>query len=86
MAPSQLIARRAVQGPAALEGLVADPHLKDAVAGLPEKGGDGVVSYSSAHIEDVESELVVRSGHSAQPKPPSIEEVRRTLLLHGEAR
>jgi len=54
--------------------------------GPPEEGGDGVVSYSSAHIEDVESELVVRSGHSAQQKPPSIEEVRRILLLHGDAR
>jgi hypothetical protein len=52
----------------------------------PEDGGDGVVSYSSAHIEGVESELVVRSGHSTQQKPPSIEEVRRILLLHGDAR
>jgi hypothetical protein len=86
VAPSQLIARRAVQHPAVLEALVADLHLKDALAGLPEKSGDGMVSYSRAHIEDVESKLVVRSGHSAQPKPPSIEEVRRILLLHGEAR
>ncbi len=54
--------------------------------GPPEEGGDGVVNYSSAHIEDVESELVVRSGHSAQQEPRSIEEVRRILLLHGEAR
>jgi pimeloyl-ACP methyl ester carboxylesterase len=51
-------------------------------SGPPEKGGDGVVSYSSAHIEGVESELVVRSGHSTQENPRSIEEVRRILLLH----
>jgi pimeloyl-ACP methyl ester carboxylesterase len=54
--------------------------------GAPEDGGDGVVTYSSAHIEGVESELVVRSGHSTQKEPPSIEEVRRILLLHGVVR
>jgi hypothetical protein len=51
----------------------------------PPGGGDGVVNYSSAHLEDVESELVVRSGHSAQKAPASIEEVRRILLLHTAA-
>jgi pimeloyl-ACP methyl ester carboxylesterase len=33
--------------------------------------------------EGVESELVVRSGHSTQENPSSIEEVRRILLLHA---
>jgi len=51
----------------------------------PPGGGDGIVNYSSAHLEDVESELVVRSGHSAQKAPASIEEVRRILLLHTAA-
>lgn len=36
---------------------------------LPPNGGDGVVKYTSAHIEGVESELVVRSGHSCQGAP-----------------
>ena len=31
-----------------------------------EQGNDGVVAYSSAHIDGVESELVVRSPHSCQ--------------------
>ena len=43
------------------------------------QGNDGVVQYSSAHIEPVESELVVRSGHSAEGNPHTIEEVRRIL-------
>jgi pimeloyl-ACP methyl ester carboxylesterase len=43
---------------------------------------DGVVSYASAHIEPVESELVVHSGHSTQSTPATIEEVRRILLYH----
>ncbi len=47
-----------------------------------EKWVDGVVSYSSAHIDDVTSELVVHSGHSTQSDPETIEEVRRILLEH----
>jgi hypothetical protein len=47
-----------------------------------ERGNDGVVAYSSAHIEPVESELVVRSPHSCQGNPHTIEEVRRILRLH----
>jgi pimeloyl-ACP methyl ester carboxylesterase len=45
-------------------------------------GNDGVVAYKSAHIEGVESELVVRSAHSCQSHPQVVEEVRRILLLH----
>jgi pimeloyl-ACP methyl ester carboxylesterase len=51
--------------------------------GPVEQGNDGVVEYSSAHIEPVESELVVRpSPHSTQGNPVTIEEVRRILRLH----
>jgi pimeloyl-ACP methyl ester carboxylesterase len=45
-------------------------------------GNDGVVEYNSAHIDGMESERVVRSGHSAQGHPETIEEVRRILLRH----
>jgi hypothetical protein len=51
--------------------------------GKAEEGDDGVVKYSAAHIAPVESELVVRSGHSVQGNPRVIEEVRRILRLHG---
>jgi len=51
--------------------------------GAIEQGDDGVVKYSSAHIESVESELVVRSGHSTQGNPHTVEEVRRILRLHA---
>ena len=53
--------------------------------GPVEQGNDGVVEYTSAHIEPVESELVVRSGHSVQGNPHAIEEVRRILRKHVEA-
>src|SRR5208283_1368587 len=51
--------------------------------GTPEEGNDGVVEYKSAHIEGVESELVVRSGHSTQATAETIEEVRRILYEHA---
>lgn len=47
-----------------------------------EEGGDGVVSYRSAHLDDVDSELVVKSGHSSQSNPFVVEEIRRILIEH----
>ena len=47
-----------------------------------QTGDDGVVTYQSAHLDGVESELVVRSGHSVQGDPHTVAEVRRILLLH----
>jgi pimeloyl-ACP methyl ester carboxylesterase len=49
------------------------------------KGKDGIVSYESAHVDYVESEFIVRSFHSCQGKPPTIEEVRRILHEHLQA-
>ncbi|MCX6925563.1 MAG: alpha/beta fold hydrolase [Verrucomicrobia bacterium] len=46
------------------------------------QGKDGLVAYSSAHVDYVESEFIVRSFHSCQDKPPTIEEVRRILREH----
>jgi len=45
-----------------------------------EEWNDGVVAYSSAHIDGVASELIVHSGHSTQETPQTIEEVRRILM------
>jgi pimeloyl-ACP methyl ester carboxylesterase len=50
-----------------------------------EDGNDGVVAYRSAHIDEAESELVVRWNHSCQGQPEAIEEIRRILLLHAAA-
>jgi pimeloyl-ACP methyl ester carboxylesterase len=43
---------------------------------------DGVVAYESAHIDGVASEKVVRSSHSTQGHPETVEEVRRILREH----
>lgn len=50
----------------------------------PQEGDDGVVEYTSARIDGMESEFIVNSGHSCQDKPETIEEVRRILLQHLE--
>jgi PGAP1-like protein len=47
-----------------------------------EDGRDGVVAWKSAHMEPVESEFIVRSGHSCQSNPLTILEVRRILFEH----
>jgi len=55
------------------------------VSGDPPAPGqsDGVVKYESAHIEPIDSELIIyNAGHSAQELAPAAEEVRRILLLH----
>ena len=45
--------------------------------------GDGLVSYASAHREDVESEIIVRAAHTdAHRHPLTILELRRILLEH----
>lgn len=49
--------------------------------GIPG-GSDGIVPYASSHIDNVRSELVVKSGHSAQQAPLAIQEIRRILLEH----
>ncbi len=48
--------------------------------GDPKLGNDGVVEYSSAHLDNMTSELIVTSGHSSQLNPLAIDEVRRILV------
>jgi pimeloyl-ACP methyl ester carboxylesterase len=45
-------------------------------------GGDGVVPYTSAHLEGALSELVVASDHSAQETEAGVRELRRILAVH----
>jgi hypothetical protein len=72
----------------ALNDLPIDPRIKAhsiiAVLGEGPVTGktDGVVAYESAHIDGVVSEKVVRSGHSTQSHPDTIEEVKRILTEH----
>jgi pimeloyl-ACP methyl ester carboxylesterase len=63
-----------------VHSIVAIGKAKD-----PAKADDGVVAYSSAHLEDAESELLVPSGHSCQSHPRTIIELRRILREHISA-
>ena len=44
-----------------------------------ERSTDGVVPYSSSHLDGVASEKIVRSDHGVQKDPEAIREVRRIL-------
>jgi pimeloyl-ACP methyl ester carboxylesterase len=47
-----------------------------------ERGSDGVVPYSSSHLDWSDSERVVPGDHSCQGTPETILELRRLLYLH----
>jgi len=64
-------------------GVAANSIIAVKGSGPVEEGGDGVVNYTGAHIDGVESELVVDSVHSLQDRPETVEEVRRILLYHA---
>ncbi len=52
--------------------------------GLPARlGSDGVVAYTSSHLDWASSELVVRGDHSCQGEVETIRELRRILYLHS---
>jgi hypothetical protein len=67
------------------DGVVANSIVGVEGGGPPVEGGDGVVKYSSAHIEGVESEKIVNSPHSMQGNPETIQEVKRILLKHANS-
>ena len=46
------------------------------------EGRDGLVKYSSAHVDYAESEFIVRSFHTCLDHPATIKEVRRILHEH----
>ena len=76
---------KAISGLSIAPGVHANSIIPVKGDGPYEDGNDGVVRYKSAHIDGVESELVVRSSHSTQSNPHTIEEVRRILLEHAAA-
>jgi len=82
MTPSNPVVQAMAATPVA-PGIHANSIIAVAGSGPIESGDDGVVKYKSAHLDGVESEYIVRSYHSTQSNPYTIEEVRRILLLHA---
>lgn len=69
-------------------------HLHNVIGVLPDEGivgklaggTDGVVSYESAHLDGVDSEVVINADHSrVHQHPLAVLEVRRILLEHAQA-
>jgi triacylglycerol esterase/lipase EstA (alpha/beta hydrolase family) len=53
-------------------------------AGPRHLGNDGVVAYSSSHLEGAESESIVRFGHETFLHPDAVTEIKRILHRHLE--
>jgi hypothetical protein len=81
MLPGQRFVRTLSSGPVA-PGVTVNSIVAVLGDGPVSGLGDGVVMYKSAHLENVGTEVVVRSGHSTQAVPETIEEVRRILREH----
>ena len=43
---------------------------------------DGVVPYTSSHLDGAVSEKIIKGGHSIQETPEAVLELRRILRLH----
>ncbi|HLY38315.1 MAG TPA: alpha/beta hydrolase, partial [Candidatus Binatia bacterium] len=85
MTPGNRFVRTLVQLPIA-PGVTAHSIIPVKGGAPPQGQNDGVVEYDSAHIDGVESELVVyHQTHSCQSNPHTIAEVRRILLEHLES-
>ena len=82
MTPNNPVVQTMADTPIA-SGVHAHSIIAVAGNGPVEGSDDGVVKYSSSHLNGVDSEYIVRSGHSVQSNPYAIEEVRRILLLHA---
>jgi pimeloyl-ACP methyl ester carboxylesterase len=70
-------------------GVTSDPAavLERVVSGdKPNDPGDGVVPYRSAHLDGVDSEVVVPADHNhVHHHPLAVREVRRILLEHAQS-
>ena len=81
MSPKNPVALKLADIPVA-PGIKAHSIIAIQTSGDYHQGNDGIVKYTSAHVDYVESEFIVHSFHSCQDKPETIEEVRRILHEH----
>ena len=81
MRPGNRFVRTLAASPLA-PGVIAHSIIAVRGEGPITSGNDGVVAYESAHLDEAASEKVVRSSHSTQSEPDTIQEVRRILRVH----
>jgi triacylglycerol esterase/lipase EstA (alpha/beta hydrolase family) len=56
--------------------------IGDQGKGDTPNSSDGVVEYSSSHLDGAASELIVPADHTAHASPRAVHEIRRILRLH----
>ena len=64
------------------DGVVYHSIIGDTVAAGRKGGDDGLVPYSSSHLDGAASELIIKSGHSVQHTTAAAAETMRILLEH----
>ena len=64
------------------KGLVYHSIIGDQEQSDHPGGTDGVVPYSSSHLDNAASEVIVHSGHSIHRSPAARRELLRILRLH----
>ena len=79
--PDSLFIRALSESPMK-EGLVYHSIIGDTEQSDHPGGTDGVVPYSSSHLDNAASEVIVHSGHSIHRSPGAMQELLRILLLH----
>ena len=64
------------------EGVIYHSIIGDRERADHAGGSDGVVPYSSSHLNGAASEVIVRSGHSVHRSPAAMRELLRILRRH----
>lgn len=64
------------------EGVIYHSIIGDQEQADHAGGSDGVVPYSSSHLNGAASEVIVHSGHSVHRSPAAMRELLRIFLLH----
>ena len=64
------------------EGVIYHSIIGDQDQADHTGGSDGVVPYSSSHLDGAASEVIVRSGHSVHRSPAAMRELLRILRRH----
>jgi hypothetical protein len=74
----QVLAKVAVAGEVPFHSIIGN----EGKPGPVQESSDGVVLYTSSHLEGAQSEVVVPADHSAHTHPLAVQEIKRILYLN----
>jgi pimeloyl-ACP methyl ester carboxylesterase len=74
----QVLAKVAVAGEVPFHSIIGN----EGKSGPVQESSDGVVLYTSSHLEGAQSEVVVPADHSAHTHPLAVQEIKRILYLN----